>query len=353
MIFSDSDDTTKLPLQYIPIHDYCCNLIMDIIPFLTEPKYEELAKLSINFDKKYSELVKSFTTVELLDWLKANGHRKEYDNFFLIYVFKGILADFTEYIEFSLIASRRSRLNVALNLIRKPFLENLIVLEKIFLHPEDFVNSFTEEEPNKYISVKEADKKELISGSLKKLGNNPFFNAELIYTLRFDKNNPNSYYAISNQAVHLVTDRSKAYETAKQNFNFILIPESNYREFWEHYYNFLPQLLYYAIEIIEGIVYREAKQLKEEYKFRKFTRLIGYLFVTELLFQNQAKKDSALDKFSGVFSIKCPICEKENTIYKSDFHDIAFQNILVCKHCLNDMIVNKKILDELFESFSL
>jgi hypothetical protein len=351
MIYSDSDDTTKLPIQYIPVHDYCCNLLMDIVPFLTDKKYKELTSLSFNFDKKHLSKIKNFSTGQLIDWLKSNGYEKEYEKFLIVSIFKGILADFVEYIEFSLISSRRSRLNVALNLIRKPFLENLIVLEQILSKPEELISAFTEKEPEKYDPSSEKDKLGLIHECIKNTGNNIFFKADIIYALRFDKNNPNSYYAISNQAVHLVTTRNKAYETEKQNFNLIFTPETNYKELWSCYYDFIPLLLYYAVEIIETIANRETKQPKEEFLFRKFSRLIGYLFITEILYPRHAIKDSALDKFSGKFLVYCPSCKKENVIFKSDFHDIYSNNILCCKHCLIDMLYDKKILSELLESF--
>ncbi len=349
MIYSDSDSTTKIPMQYIMIHDYCCDLLTGIVPFLTDSEFDELVKLEFNLNQKTFDKLEKMTEVQMLEWLNKNGYKKEYKKFYLIRTFKAILADFTEYIEFSLIGSRRSRLNVALNLLRKPFIENLIVLERLLVNPDEFIESFTSEGPNKYNPAKEPNKVDLIKKCIKHL-NNPFFNADLIYTLRHDKNNPNSYYAISNQAVHLVTTWNESYRTNEKDFNFVFIPETAYNDFWYHYYNFVPMLLYYSVEIIEHIVNREVKQKKEEFLFRKLIRLIGFLFVSELLYPKQAKTSSALDKLSGTISIKCPNCKKDNTLYKSDFYDLYSTESICCKHCLTNMVEDKNILSELYEA---
>lgn len=352
MMHSYSDDKTKLPLQYILVHDYCCDILLDIVPFLFSSENEDLRAYSFDI-KKIPTNFDEFNSLEILNWLKKNGYKEQHNKYFLIYIFKGILADFCEYLEFSLIASRRSRVNVALNLIRKPFLENLIVLEQILTKPEQLIEHFTESKPEVYNPTNEKDKRGLIEDCLTNHVNNMFFKSDLIYTLRYDKNNPNSFYALSNRAVHLVTTRNKSYRTQNFDFNLVFVPESNFEEFWDHYYNFIPMLLYYAVEIIEAIVLREVKQKKEEYQFRKFSRLIGFLFITELLNPLQAKKDSALDKLSGQFDVTCPNCSKKNVLFKSDYNEIYSNKTLCCKHCLCDMIEDKKILNDFYHAFNI
>lgn len=352
-MYSTPDETTKLPLQFVLIHDFCCDLIMDVVPFLVDPKYPELRNLSINIDNDIAKEIKDLDSLQLLEWIKNNNFKKEYEKYFLISVFENILADFAEYIEFSLIASRRSRLNVALNLVRKPFLENLMVFEQLLSKPDEFINNFTNKNPEKYNPVNEQNKKGVIEKCIKEIGNGNFFNTNLIYTLRYDKNNSSSYYALSNKAVHLVTTRNKSYETSEKSFNLVFVPESNYIKFWTHYYNFIPLLLYYSVEVIEAIVKRETNEPKEEFLFRKFSRLIGFLFITELLNPEIAKTHGSIDKFSGKFSLVCPTCEKENKLFKSDYHEIFISRTLCCKHCLTNMIENKETLNEFYKLFNL
>jgi len=79
------------------------------------------------------------------------------------------------------------------------------------------------------------------------------YDADLLFTLRYDRKSSLSFAGMFDQALHLVTNY-KAIQTARQNLNFIFSDRESHESQWMHLYTRLPLLLAYAVDLSTVLV---------------------------------------------------------------------------------------------------
>lgn len=242
-----------LPKEYWKKHDYCEFLITQIEDLILNKVFKDLHTQTVKFPDEYSELVKSIDeeSNHLFDFLEEHKFTDELNHIVRNQLLLGLIRETCYSIQESLLCSLKMRMTVSFTLLRKPFLEILIVLMRM-LNDNDFIENFNNNENFDPIKSTPEQKKILIEKT------NIFFfdkyNCTDVFEFIFDKNQSDSIFNITNNAIHLFTDRNPNNKTEKQNLNFIFSTYENTESQWEYIYETVPMILNFLTDLIDLLV---------------------------------------------------------------------------------------------------
>ena len=350
LLFIHEYDETILPDMYKFSHNVCVRLYDDLVWLIKDKKTQN--KYQVSLKLKENQINEFDKEINIIKWLKKNGYEEEADEVVSKHLALSIISDFCHFIYQSLHSSKNIKLTVAFNLLRKPFLENLIIIEQLLNDEKAFLKKF-DEKPESFDPgiLNDNDKKRLISSSISKIKFHESLNSDLIFWLRFKKDNPDSLYAVSNLATHLVTTRNPSYKTENQNMNFIFSGFDEWETQLVYFYYFLPYLLYYATEIIDQYLFEKKIITKPTLKERKFYRIIGQLLHHDRFNIKSLKGKSIKNIMEMPNEVKCLNCNNINQLFKSDYFNIVHNDYLLCKYCLTDLIYESKSVKPLIAKF--
>jgi hypothetical protein len=169
-----------------------------------------------------------------------------------------LLEDLVDFISESLNACKNGKFSVSYALLRKPMLDELLMLEQILNDKEDFVkryyidgdvNLYDPSNKKKFDSLKMS----IITESISNLPIHSMFNSDFIYDVRYNKDAKHGLNWITNQALHIVTTDSH-YRTPNQDLNFVFSVTDDYHKYWHHYYSTVTYLLFYITSIVDEII---------------------------------------------------------------------------------------------------
>lgn len=344
-LFITEFDELYLPTEFHFSHNIAVRLYDDLVWLLKDNATQRKINVTVKFDEKSKRPKEN--EKDIIGWLFKNGYEKEANEIIVKHVAIGIISDICHFVFQALDSAKRMKMTVAYSLIRKPFLENLIIIEQLLANEKEFLLKFDSKpemfDPGK---LKDTEKKELINKCISKINNPLILTTELVYMLRFDKTNPKSFYAVSNLATHLVTTRHTEFKTEKNNFNFIFSGEEEWGSQLEYFYYFLPYILFYTTEIIDQYFFEKKILSKKEFQKRKFLRLFGQVILFDQFDDKSTKGISLANKITRGLKIKCKHCNKINQIYKSDLYTLVHNHYILCKHCLLDLFNETKSFDE-------
>jgi hypothetical protein len=342
-------DETHLPFEFHFSHNLCVRMHDDLVSILTDKGVVKNHGYTVKFKENDPRPAKN--EHDILDWLVKHGFTKQVDEIVSRNLLFAIVSDMCHFIFQSLMSSKKMKLTVAFNLMRKPFLENLLVIEQLLADEEKFLRKF-ELDPSKFDPGKVSDneKRELINKVTMLIHKNYLLDPDLIFDIRFDKSNANSIYANANLATHLVTNRHSSYLTESQNMNFIFSSFDEWDTQLEYIYYFLPYLLYYTTELIDEYLLKKKLITKKAYNSRKFFRLIGQL-LQQNQFDKEPKGKKGVNEIVKFFKIKCKDCKKLNQLFVSDLFCLVHHDYLLCKHCLSDLKHETKSFEDIISKF--
>jgi len=348
-LFITEFDETVLPEEYHFSHNVAVRLHDDLVWLLDDKTIQKKLNVQIKFkpgDKRPKENEK-----DILAWLSKNGRQKEVDQIISSHTLFALISDTCHFIYESLSSAKNVKMTVAYSLIRKPFLENLLIIEQLLIDEKAFLLKF-EEKPEDFDpgKINDAQKKQLINDCLSKI-NSAFLSQDIIFDLRFDKKNPSSIYAISNLATHLVTTRHPDFRTNANNLNLIFSGFDEWNSQLGHYYFFMPHLLFYAAEVIDKYLLEKKIITLKNYKKRRFYRLIGQLLRHDQGDKKSISGNSSSNKIVRYMKMKCKSCNKTNQLYKSDLFTLINNNHILCKHCLINLFSENNSLDITINKF--
>lgn len=348
LLYISEYDEAKLPEEYHFSHNIAVRLHDDLVAILKDKLIQKKLNFKIDFEpgrgpKEDEE--------NILDWLNLNGHKQISNELVSRNLVMALTSDICHFIYQSLHSAKYYKLSVAYSLLRKPFLENLLIIEQLLNEESIFLKKF-ESNPENFDpgKIKDEEKKRLIKESLEKI-NSVMLNNDLIFEVRFDKKSDNGFYAMSNLATHLVTTRHPIFKTESLNLNFIFSGYDEWEMQLDHFYFFFPYILFYTVEVIDRYLFNKKMISKKKYKKRKFYRLISQIMIHDGYDQKSMKGNSATNKISRKLKLKCKSCGKTNQLNKSDLFILVKSNYLLCKHCLVDLYHENDSMEEIFDIF--
>jgi hypothetical protein len=239
-----------LPKKFWVKHDQCELMVNQIEEFLTDETYGELRVQKINLPT--DALINDDENV--LDYLIRIKKFNEYDRLIQNTLINALLGDTCYFLQEAISCSKKKRLSVTFALLRKPFIDHLIVFLRI-MFDDNFFEKFNNEASFEAAKVDEENKRTLIKKSLPYLIAAKSFTETELYDMIFNKDEPESILNLSNKALHLSTTRNKKNMTDIQNLNFIFANQKDIENLWEFLYNRLPALLIYYSEVIDALIF--------------------------------------------------------------------------------------------------
>lgn len=257
-----------LPAKFHKRHDYCEFVISQIEDLILNEEFIELKTQVFEFPP---EFIKKLDTSDkhFLDLLEE----EKYDDivFHLIKnrVLLSLIMETCYFLQESFLCSLKMRMTVCFTLLRKPFLEILMVLMRI-LNDEDFIDNFNHTENYDPILASPGKKKELLNQSNKWLHNK--YNSEDLYDFIYNKDFGDSLFNLTNNAIHLYTDRNPISATEKQNLNFIFSNKENIESQWEYVYEYMPMLVTFMADIVDLLVLKSTSVKEKTFVIRMKAR---------------------------------------------------------------------------------
>ena len=304
----------------------------------TEDIYKELNKTEIknseneNFDEN---------KIHILDWLKTNQRNDELETVLTKHIALSVVSDFVNFIFESLHCAQKGKMIVAYALLRKPFTDELLILEQLLIDRKDFIERFFHDGniENYDPSSREVNKSEIINKACEKLTLNLFFPSDLIFDMRYNKSYEAGINGSSNQALHIVT-KDKNYRTAEQNLNFVFSNKDDHKTYLKNYYFIVPHLLFYAASIIDEIIFQyiEDENAKSHKIIKEFQRLVGFILFTESSeMYSKNKTDKILNILGNTLEFKCENCNRINIMEKADLELFFETEIFICTNCFDNL----------------
>jgi hypothetical protein len=356
MLYIEKGEKAKLPSQYRQTNNLCAIIYDQLTEILVQEYYEELEKTTVLLDDKSINLIKELESgnVHALDWLAKNKLDKELTVVLTKHIMLSVLSDFVDFIYESLNCAKKGKFSVAYALLRKPLTDELLIFEQILYDKEDFIRRFYHEGSsiNYDPSNPKIDKKTIIKNAFTVLSPKWFFTEELIYQLRYDKSCDSGINGISNLALHIVT-QDRNYKTNDQDLNFVFSrSEENYKNFFSHYYYFVPYLLIYAVTIIDQIIFDllPGSELEGVKPVKAFKRFIALLLWTEQTKTHTKKNNNKLiEKIKEILQFECHNCNHVNLLKRPDYELFFETDLILCEKCGENILISfesiKPIID--------
>ncbi|MEP6262822.1 MAG: hypothetical protein ABJ092_14695 [Gillisia sp.] len=353
MIYIEKGTASKLPEKYHSINNICAIIYDQITEIFAAKNYEELKYTNFNYDRENHILVDEFEKKEIhiLDWLKENNKNDEISDFLSKHLTLSISSDFSNFIYEALSCAQRGKMTVAYALLRKPFTDELLLLEQILNDPKEFIDRFFHSgDPKDYDpSSRKTDKLQIIQTAVDKLKPKYIFSADLIYKLRFEKDSLSGLNGLSNQALHIVTN-DKNYKTLDQNLNFVFSNKDDINKYWDYFYHFIPYLIIYSASVIDSIIFsflqdQENQNLKYLKSFQRFIAIIKW---TECITDPKDKKEEEFYYgFQDDIQLKCDKCNEEIKLEKADFELFLESRMILCPKCFNNVLSSQNSLNQI------
>lgn len=252
----------SLPEKYHVAHATCWSLVEQIEDFIINKNFNGLR-------------MQAFEGLDLskdehpFDALLRNEMQKEHDDLVKKQVLNGLLIDICYFLQEALVCSTKKRLTVAMALIRKPFVYNLLVILRMTFDA-DFIENFNNNEGYDPTSMDVQDKKTLLEWSTKVLILSKSLTKDEIFDYIFSREG-DSIMNMSDKALHLSTTRNTNNLSGKQNFNYLFATSDNIEQLWGYLYRRLPALLLYLNEVIDFAVFTSLK-IDDSIKNERFLR---------------------------------------------------------------------------------
>lgn len=308
-------------------HDELANLVIDL---------ERTGSLSVRFglsDDKEAEIV-DLQGEELWDWLIRTERDDVINDLTYRQLTAALVSDAAHFICESLLSSGKGKTQVAYTLLRKPFKENLLLLEWLCGSPGDFLQRFQGESIQPYILNRlSKDERRRIIRKASQAVDLPGIDDELLWAIRYDKEFPNNLETLWTKATHLVTS-VKASATEPGNLNFVFSTLSEIEEQWEHYYFIVPPMLYYYVSIAEKVASRFVEWDSDLRSKQLFLRQLAFLRFTEEVSSTRNIHGSLDDLYRSCITLfPCKRCKREVSVTRENIDRVWLRAEVMCVGC--------------------
>lgn len=332
-----------LPEKYWKRHSYLLYGYDILRDFLVKADENHLSSSKIEFDSlaESEEFTKS---EDVLAWLEKNNKREIAIHLFRAHTFFSLLSDFCSFIYESISCSGRKQITVAYSLLRKPIRDNLIYFEWLLAYPEEFFEKIQNSNSEEYDlfdwkKFDENKKIEIINKAAKDTFVGKQYNQKnFIYDLRFNQKKEISLQRIWNKCTHIVT-KNKNYKTNMKDLNFIYTSEENLDEFWEYYYQVVPLLMAYTLEICEALFLKIkdrgeiTKFINRKIRHDKFLYSVDKKFNNEELYIEESISKEFLNISEKHIDFVCDSCGKKFPLDKNLYQILMRESMFFCDVC--------------------
>ncbi|WP_210517111.1 hypothetical protein [Hymenobacter terricola] len=345
MLWIDETDEILLPKQYHETHNLAVLMYDHLVEILDEsnPAYELTLKTSMTFKETHKRIEDMQNEkLHVLDWLVENDMKAELTETLTKHLVRSLTGDIMHFLHDSLNAAKKGKLSVAYALLRKPFTDELLILEQLLADNNEFIDRFyLQGDPKLYDPaprVKLRDNLTIIKDAVSKLTSNYNIDAQDMHDIRYDKACHTGINAITNKALHIITTDPN-YKTQEQNLNFIFAQYDDLLSMWEHYYYVVPYLLKYTADVIDEILFR---YLPDEILVK-----CGKLVLREGMYLIWAKNSGVIEQqeldcvitaISNNASHNCSQCNAAIDFVYADLRLFVNQQIVLCTNCFANQI---------------
>lgn len=343
MLIIEKNQKIYLPKKFHYINNICSYIYDHLTFYLRNEHQEQLANTLFDTtkDEELREALKN-KNLHFLDILGSLENTKHLETVLTKHFTMSILSDMVNYLYESIKIAQKGKMNVAFSLLRKPFTDQLLILEQILIDASEFIDRFFHKGDSHHYdpSSKKLDKSSIIHTSVEKIGLF-FYEPVLIFQLRYDKSVYWGLNSITNRALHMVTN-DKNYRTGKQDFNFTFpVEKADIDEQLEYFYNTVYALLTYTSEVIDEILYKYIADGQKSKITRQFKRIIS-----SLILMNEKDSSNFFSKlFSKALKTECEICKHNNKFGKRALQTYFFEDMFFCVRCFNPIEISHNKID--------
>lgn len=330
-----------IPDEFKFSHHFCFFLHDQIVGLLKEGEEAEIFETIVKLNKKHKSVnLDQFDGEELLDWLDENGYHESVDTIFYKQLASALVSDFLHFVYEALKCSEKNKLTVAYALLRKPFKENLFFLEWLLSDPEDFLKRFKLNEEKRFSFSYENSKEskiDIIRRAMLESKDVEWFDADIIYDIRYQKTAHYGLESTWQKASHLVTT-FKHLKTEECNLNMIFSNEYSWSSQWEGLYSTLPLLLTHALYVITGIFDKFCEFDETFSEIWDLRTKIGFVFWVN----ENSGKTKITKELKNIFpkdKLQCNSCKEELNIELEDLKLFYEVGSFICPACLEPIVI--------------
>ncbi|MCS4433028.1 hypothetical protein [Aquiflexum gelatinilyticum] len=363
MLFIQKYDETILPKEFHNINNICAILFDQIVDIYRYGIYEDFTSHNIFFGGNIKSIdIEGFKSEDdLIRFLLDNNLRSELNDALTKKICSAIISDFSHFVYEAISSAKKCKTTVAFSLLRKPFTDELTILERLFVDPEGFIENFyIEGDINKYDPSNDRTKNnidhlELIRDCKKKMKYSLLIFPSLVYDIRYEKSFKGAIQEVTNKSIHIVT-KQRYYKTEAKDLNYIFDSVSNIDHYLHLFYTNTFYMLLYSASIIDELYFKYLTN-QEHVTLRK-SKALRRLFSMVLL-RGFCKDESDIQAFEMILSVfeknkmQCSTCSHEFTPIGTDLEYFFFEENLKCPRCLNTIINSEKDLEAFVSKFEI
>ncbi len=265
----------------------------------------------------------------ILDFLSRTGRGNLERRAVVNHVTAALFSDMLHFVYEGLLALEKRKFSVSLNLLRKPFKENMLIAALACADEEKFFEKLKSDAKN-LLNKKELDPAriiQVIESAKQRCRGSAFANSDQIYSIAFDRKNIDGLAPLFDKATHLVTENQQI-ATEDYNLNFIFKnPEDN--DIYSSIYRKLSVLLLFCHVMQVELVGRTGLKKKGYLDWLLFTAIGSY----ESLFAAGRSNTAAMINKEFKQFLNCPACGDDISIRKADLAKFLICEIADCKAC--------------------
>lgn len=330
---------TLVPKPFRFAHNYAFFLHDVLVQYLVAADSAHLFDVRFEVADDMGFDLETFRTLSgeaLWTWLEDKEHTWLLRELVYRQTLGAILSDFCHFVFEALCCSQKSKLTVTYALIRKPFRENLFILEWLLGDTDGFFEAFLRSGP-KSVDLSGMDleqRQAIIKQCRDAISDESWIDPEQLYFLRYDKHATGGFEYLWHKATHLITT-SKAYPTEPQNFNFIFSDENAWRDQWEHLYSLLPLMLYHTIDVVAALISRIASVERDWTDSTNLRRFFGFILWADSVWLPGTTRDAVkvMEAARNEVDLRCDACGAQFRIGKRAIRSYFNRMIITCRKC--------------------
>ena len=308
----------------------CNDFIVDILKCADKYQWS-----SEKIDIKEKDIKKFNSSKYDIFYFREHGYATVINRSLYKHIVFSLVADYNIYVFDAINCALRYHFGTAFTLLRKPFKDDLLLLEMIYVKGYRFVPEFLNK-PIKNFSIDKItkeEKKKILRKCCKKIN---FFTGKRMYDLRYEKSSKESLEKIWNKTSHIITN-AKDYATEDGNLNIIFATEDIVEENLVYFYKVCCSVQLYFVTLLLNIL-KDGELISEEC----FNQNMGNLYFA---FSCTLENDLPEEIVKSI-TLKCNNCGSITNITSKMINKNNKNKTFKykCDHCKKESIINGFIL---------